>query len=185
MEAAPGANAGPIDSMKKESRQQGQGQGQGNNQKHRYNTCSQACQNQGQNHNIQGTNGTSGQGTTQTHLNFQQGETNATSGHSFAAIATFEPDVLSGPDFFFTHEDKLEPERYNNVKNLRQETHKRQIKVMEDQMEGTEIYDDDLIPTAKQLNDVSGRFIFRFLLNHGDSHVMLQRQAVPHFRTKG
>ncbi len=50
-------------------------------------------------------------------------------------------------------------------------------------LELTNTYHEDLIPTilatAKQVNEVTGRFVFCSLLDHGGSHVMMQQRCLP------
>ena len=167
---------------------QRQGQGQGNqNQGNRYNTRSQGRQNQGQNHNVQGTNVAANEAPPPNTVTFQptphpafygQGQ-----GQSFVTTADTEPDFTTGPESFFSHDDDLEIERYGATNVLPSKANGSERTGERDNMEISETYTEDLIPTtlatAKQINSIQGRFVFRSLLDHGESHVMVHRRCLP------
>lgn len=167
-----------------ESTQGNQAHNNNQNQGHRYNTRSQGRQNQGQNHNVQGTN--TNQAPVQTNnsnSNPQQGDTHTSQGQSFATLTTLS--IQDSPDSFFNHMDDLEIERYDIDKTTKT-TSGNVTKIYppgEDNIDINELYSNDLIPTtlatAKAINEINGRYVFRSLLDHGGSHVMIQRRCLP------
>ena len=101
-------------------------------------------------------------------------------------IYMFEPTfndqetfVLNRPESFFEHCDELEVDHYDaHVQTVSNQS----TNIPKDHFEMSESHP-DLIPTtlavAKKINEVQGKFLFRSLLDHGGSHVMIQARSLP------